>query len=182
MRSNCLIVLALWVVLSTACHKRVRVAPLPPPPPAAPPAPVAVPPVVIAEVPSPPPEPPVSPLELANRAYTSGSLDEAARGYENYLRATPPGGRQRDQVLFNLAVIYAVRSPSDWQRVSITFKQLVEEYPDSPFKAPANLLLSLHAEVEQAGNDIKTRDQRIRQLTTELDRLKKIDADRRKRP
>jgi hypothetical protein len=26
------------------------------------------------------------------------------------------------------------------------------------------------------------KDQRIRQLTTELDRLKKIDADRRKRP
>ena len=71
---------------------------------------------------------------------------------------------------------------SDWPRAIATLKQLVEEYPDSVFKSQANLILSLRAELDQVAADSKQRDLRIRQLTTELDRLKKIDADRRKRP
>jgi len=49
-------------------------------------------------------------------------------------------------------------------------------------KLQANLILSLRAEIDQVAADSKQRDLRIKQLTTELDRLKKIDADRRKRP
>jgi len=122
-------------------------------------------------------------LDQANRAFLSGSYDEAARGYENYLRGTPSGG-ERDEALFHLALTYALRpAPStDWQRAAMTFKQLIDEYPNSPLKSPANLILSLRAELDQVSADAKLRDQRIKQLTNELDRLKKIDADRRKRP
>jgi Tetratricopeptide repeat len=176
MRSKCLAALLLSALLAAAgCHKRTTVvaSPPPPPPPAAP-APTPAP---------PPPAVTVSPLDQADRAFASGNYDEAARGYENYLRATTSGG-VRDDALFHLALTYALRPApgTDWPRAIATLKQLVEEYPDSAFKSQANLILSLRAELDQVAADSKQRDLRIKQLTTELDRLKKIDADRRKRP
>jgi hypothetical protein len=184
MRSNCVAVIALSVLVgAVGCKKRVPIAPLPPPaakapatnvPAVTPPAPVAT-----ATAPTPPP----SPLDQANRAFVAGSYDEAARIYEDLLRTTPSGGEGRDEALFRLGLIYASRpAPVDWPRVVDTFKKLIDEYPNSPLKPQANLILSIRAEVDQASLDIKQKDQRIRQLTTELDRLKKIDADRRKRP
>ena len=169
MRSKCLDVILLSAVLAAAgCHKRTPVvASVPPAPPPPPPAPVIT----------------VSPLEEADRAFASGNYDEAARGYDNYLRATTSGG-QRDDALFHLALTYALRPApgTDWPRAIATLKQLLEEYPESAFKSQANLILSLRAELDQTAADSKQRELRIKQLTTELDRLKKIDADRRKRP
>jgi hypothetical protein len=173
MRSKCLGVLLLLAVLAAAgCHKGRRtpvVASAPPPP-----------------TPTPPPPAPVitvSPLEEADRAFASGNYDEAARGYDNYLRATTSGG-QRDDALFHLALTYVLRPApgADWPRAIAMLKQLLEEYPESAFKSQANLILSLRAELDQTAADSKQRELRIKQLTTELDRLKKIDADRRKRP
>jgi tetratricopeptide repeat protein len=178
MRSKCLDAVLLSAVLAAAgCHKRTPVVASPPPPlptPAAAPAPAPAP---------PPPAVTVSPLEQPDRAFASGNYDEAARGYENYLRATTSGG-QRDDALFHLALTYALRPApgTDWPRAIATLKQLVDEYPDSAFKSQANLILSLRAELDQVAADSRQRDLRIKQLTTELDRLKKIDADRRKRP
>jgi hypothetical protein len=174
MRSKCLAALLLLAFLAAfGCHKRTPVVASPPPllPPPAP-APTPPPPAVAA-----------SPLDQPDRAFASGNYDEAARGYEDYLRATTSGG-QRDDALFHLALTYALRPApgTDWPRAIATLKQLVEEYPDSVFKSQANLILSLRAELDQVAADSKQRDLRIRQLTTELDRLKKIDADRRKRP
>jgi Tetratricopeptide repeat len=182
MRSKCLTALLLSTLLAAAgCHKRTTVVASPPSPPPTPPA-------APAPAPAPPPAPPppavvVSPLEQADRAFASGNYDEAARGYENYLQATTSGG-QRDDALYHLALTYALRPApgTDWPRAIATLKQLVEEYPDSALKLQANLILSLRAEIDQVAADSKQRDLRIKQLTTELDRLKKIDADRRKRP
>ena len=188
MRTNCVAVIAISVALVAAgCHKRAAVAARPPvPPPSVLPRPVPPPPVTPAPEPPPPITPPpadVSPLEAANRAFVSGSYDEAARGYENYLRATHSGD-QRDQALFHLGLIYALRPApaTDWQRAAATFKQLIDEYPNSPHKASENLSMSLHAQLDEAAANVRQRDQKMKQLTTELDRLKKIDADRRKRP
>jgi tetratricopeptide (TPR) repeat protein len=174
MRSKCLGVLLLLAVLAAAgCHKgRTPVVASAPPPP--------------SPTPTPPPPAPVitvSPLEEADRAFASGNYDEAARGYDNYLRAITSGG-QRDDALFHLALTYALRPApgTDWPRAIATLKQLLEEYPESAFKSQANLILSLRAELDQTAADSKQRELRIKQLTTELDRLKKIDADRRKRP
>jgi TolA-binding protein len=176
MRSKCLAALLLSALLAAAgCHKRSPVVASPPPPPPPPaPAPAPAP---------PPPAVTVSPLDQADRAFASGNYDEAARGYENYLRATTSGG-QRDDALFHLALTYALRPApgTDWPRAIATLKQFVDEYPDSAFKSQANLILSLRAELDQVAADSRQRDLRIKQLTTELDRLKKIDGDRRKRP
>jgi hypothetical protein len=188
MRANGIAVVALSLALAaTGCHKRVPktagpVPPPPAPPPAAVPAPIEIPePAPVANVPV---VPNLPDLEPANRAFSAGNYDEAAKLYDAYLQTTTRGGGERDRALFNYALIYALRPApaTDWSKAVNTFKQLVDEFPNSPLKAPASVILGLHAEVDQAGMDIKQRDLRIRQLTTELDRLKKIDADRRKRP
>jgi len=89
---------------------------------------------------------------------------------------------RRDEALFRMGLAYALRPTADWQRASSAFRQIVEVFPNSPFKPPANLILSLHSDLDQLNAGVQQREQRLRQLTTELDRLKKIDADRRKRP
>src|SRR5262245_9866339 len=170
MRSNCVAVLALsFALAATGCHKRGVLRPVatqPPPPVSAPPDPV------------------VSPLDLAERAFTSGNYDEASRGFENYLRVTPSGTGRRDEALFHFALTFVLRPApaTDWQRALTNFKQLIDEFPDSLLRPQVNLIIAMRAELDQAAADVKTRDQKVKQLTTELDRLKKIDVDRRKRP
>ncbi len=166
MRSNriaqSILVLSFAIALA-GCNKRVPVAALPPPPPPA--SPVA------------------SPLDQADRAFTAGNYDDAARSYESYVRASS-SSKERDRALFHLGLTYALRPGpgGDWTRAAANFKQLVDEYPNSLYKPAANLILSLRADLDQTADDHKQRDQSLKQLTTELDRLKKIDADRRKRP
>jgi hypothetical protein len=182
MRTKCIgVVLLSAAFIVAGCHKSPKRTPIAAVPPA--PAPTAAPVPPPAPPPPTPPPPPVSPLEEPDRAFLSGNYDEAARGYEAYLRTTMAGG-ERDQALFHLALTYVLRPApaTDWPRATAMLKQLLEEYPDTPLKAPASLILSLRTELDQVALDAKQRDQRLKQLTTELDRLKKIDADRRRRP
>jgi hypothetical protein len=179
MRTKCIgLVLVSAAFVAAGCHKAPRRTPIA----AVPPAPVATPAPVPPPTPLPPP-PPVSPLEQPDRAFAAGNYDEAAHGYETYLRTTTSGD-QREQALFHLALAYALRPApaTDWPRATATLKQLLEEYPETPLKGQANLILSLRTELDQVSSDVRQRDQKLKQLTTELDRLKKIDADRRKRP
>ena len=175
MRSNGIAVLGLSVVLAvTACQKRVPNTALPPAPGPA-----------VANV---------SPLEQANRAFAAGRYEEAGQGYENYLNSPATG--DRDTALFNLALSYILRPAPDWTTALKNFKDLANAFPKSPLKAPADMLSTLYTDLRAAADQnaalrtaadqnaatLKQRDQKIQQLTTELDRLKKIDADRRKRP
>ncbi|MBI4472816.1 MAG: tetratricopeptide repeat protein [Acidobacteria bacterium] len=164
MRVGRLVVLTIGILLAlTACQKRARVVATPPPPPA-------------TSVP-----PPVLTLEQADRAFSAGNYDEAARGYDDYLKLSP-NGSQQDESLFRLGLTYVLRanSSADWDQAAKCLKRLVDEYPNSPLRPPANLILALRSEVDQLTLDSKTREKRIRQITTELERLKKIDAGRRR--
>jgi len=161
MRTNHVIAIAFSAVLVlSGCNKRVPIVALPP---------------------ASAPNPAGAALDEAERAFNAGNYEAAGRAYDDYLRLYP-AGTQRDQALFRLGLAYALRTNADWQRASSAFRQIVEGFPASPFKAPANLILSLHSELDQLNSGTQQRDQRIKQLTTELDRLKRIDADRRKRP
>jgi tetratricopeptide (TPR) repeat protein len=164
MRARCIAAAGLCIFLLAACHKRA--------------API----IVTARVPASPP-PAVVALEDADRAFSANNYDDACRAYENYLRLAPPNA-QHDLALFRLGLAYALRkNPSpDWQRAVTTWKRLLNDYPNSPYKPPAELILVLYSEVGQVNADVKLRDERIKQLSTELDRMKKIDAERRKTP
>jgi len=127
----------------------------------------------------PPPIPGAQEREQADHAFTAGSYDEAIQGYEKFLMAFPKGDG-RGEALFRLALSYALRSnrDSDWQRARTTLKQLVDEYPNSSLKPPALVILTLRSQADELSGNIKAREQAIKQLSTELERLKQIDADR----
>ena len=170
MRTKRIATFAIWMILALAsCQKKTtRVAA---PPPASTPAPRPA---------SPPPSPAL--LERADRAFSTGAYDDAIRDYEQGLRLSPPSN-EREQALFRLSLAYVLRSANpDWPRATMLLKQLVDEYPSGVLKPPAALILSLHSEFDQLAADSRTRDQRIRQLSSELDRMKQIDAQRRTRP
>jgi outer membrane protein assembly factor BamD (BamD/ComL family) len=162
MRAKRVAFAGLFIFLLAACHKRTA--------------------VVTPRVPASPPPAAVA-LEEGDRAFTASDYEDACRAYEDYLRLAPSRD-QHDQVLFRLGLSYALRkSPRpDWQRATTLLRQLMNDYPNSPFKPPAELILALRSEVGQVNAGAKQRNERIKQLSTELDRLKKIDAERRKRP
>jgi outer membrane protein assembly factor BamD (BamD/ComL family) len=131
-----------------------------------------------------PPAPPASivALDEADRAFTAKEYDDASRDYEDYIRLTPPQDQQ-DQALFRLGMAYTLKKTGpDWPRAQAVWKRLIAEYPNSTLKPQVELILTLYSEVGQANADMKARDDRIKQLSTELDRLKKIDSERRKTP
>jgi hypothetical protein len=163
-----MIVLSLF---SGACHKQQHVvftpvAALPPaaPPPSKVPDLPVLPPSAVPAMPVTPPVP-VSPLHEADRAFAAGNYDDAAHSYEEYLRANS-SGKERDQALFYLGLTYLARPMADWQQGATLLKKLIDDYPGSPLKASAMLILSLHSQVDQLSADNKQRDQKIKQLTT----------------
>ena len=142
---------------------------------------VAGPPASRIPVPASPP-PALLALGEADRAFEAKNYEDASRAYEDYFRLTPARDQQ-DQALFRLGMAYILRQTgADWPRAQTVWKRLITEYPNSALLPPVELMLSLYSEAGQATTDVKLRDDRIRQLSTELDRLKKIDADRRKTP
>jgi len=187
----------LTLLFLTACHKRSPITT------STSPAVVAVPEPPVLAIPlsrvvllpepsvvvSPPaaPSPAMAALEQADRWFKAGVYDEAAQAYEKYLRLQPTGC-PCEQELFRLGLSYVLRRSSkpDWHRATSVLKQLVAEYPHSSFTASASLILALRSELDRLALDAavstKQRDEQIRQLSSELDRLKKIDSDRRKRP
>ncbi len=174
-----------FILVLTGCHQRrtparaLPPAPLPTVTPAILTEPVRPPlepqPLPVPDIPAPPaPEP--NATDLADAAFSAGNYSEAARIYESILHRDK-AGEQRDGILFRFALSLAVpqNANTDWNRISAILKQLVDQYPRSPLKPSATVILNLLA-------DSQRRDQRIKQLTNELDKLKQIDADKRKRP
>jgi TolA-binding protein len=129
-----------------------------------------------------PPAPPASAvaLEDATRDFARADYPAAARNFQQYLNLVPSGG-QRDQALFHLGLIYSQPGDPriDWQRAANYFNQVVNEFPTSPLKPAAQLILTLKSETVQLAAESDTRNQRIRQLNTELERLIRIDSERR---
>src|SRR4051812_29223253 len=173
------------LLIATGCPKSPPQTALPPPSKPLPVAPGPLPlpntlpsPPPISPAPIPAPAPPnvVNPLEQADNAFNAGNYANAAKGYEAYLQRQSNVDR-RDQALFRLALTYAMSTNPAPDLVGMTtlLKQLVDQYPQSPLKGQAMVILSIVT-------DTQKRDLRIKQLNTELEKLKQIDADRRRRP
>jgi hypothetical protein len=159
--------LFLTSVLIASCHPRsVSVPPVPPAAPAPPPGPIG------------PPAPPVRGYETADRSFEAGDYPKAARSYEEYLRTETP--RDPDWVHFRLGLAYALArgAAQDLKRSRDHF-QRVAQFPASPYRAPAELILSLQAEFEKAGAQLNEQQVKIKTLAEELQRLKSIDMQRR---
>jgi hypothetical protein len=190
---NLAIIFAIFALFASGCHRKppqvpptrpvgdliplvsvplpvtIRTEPLPPPPPGATATPVPLPTVM-------------SPLAEANQIFDSGNYPEAIKVYENYLQRQPSGDH-RDEALFRLAIAFAMPSTStDLVKSGTVLKQLIEQCPDSPYRVYATVILSLQSELVQLNADAQKRERLVKQLTTEIDRFKQIDAERRRRP
>ena len=190
MKRLTIIALALGILLSS-CHKRTQATvavpePLPPPPPEVVHVvvPVAAPVPVPLDVPASLPVPAGAALfEQAELAFAMSDYEAAIQDYENYLQSVPNGDRT-DQVLFHVGMAYVLRTkpPANWTRATASLRRLVNEHPDSPLRPEATLILSLRSRADQLAKDAKATSDIVLELNMELERLKKIDADRRKRP
>jgi hypothetical protein len=143
-------------------------------------------------IPPPPPEPParlpaaVAPrpsLGDADKAFTAGNYASAARSYRRYLDAKE-AQRDRDRALYQLGVSQALMgsSPRGRTMAESTLESLVSQYPKSPYAASGRLVLDLLRENRRLRGDGTTKDETIKRLQEDLERLKKIDMDRRPPP
>lgn len=184
MRSKHLAIIVLGTVL-TSCQKRVvATIALPPPTIVTVAVPVAAPAPVPMDIPHSLPEAAGASLfEQAELAFAMGDYVGAIQDYENYLQSFPNDDRT-DQVLFHLGVAYVLRTqpPADWKQATASLRRLVDEHPDSSLRPTASLILSLRSDADQLTRDAKARNQIMQQLNAQLERLKKIDANRVKRP
>jgi hypothetical protein len=151
----------------------------------------AVPPAVTPSVTPPQPAPPkpaplsttiakTSSYEFGELNFQVGNYTKAAESYESFLRANPRG-KHRDTALFHLGLSRALARDSgrDWHLAEAAFRKLLSEFPTSEYKAQAEFILGQQAQIERLRSDVKERDDRIKRLSDELQKLKDIDMQRR---
>ena len=142
--------------------------------------------------PTPPPPPAINYYELGEAAFTAGNYADAIQSYNTYLRTTP-GGPYADGALFRTAMIYSLPESSERNpaRATELLGDLILQYPNSPFKQPAELLLRQQAElqakqselqlqqleVERLLADLGSRESQIQSLTQELERLRQVEME-----
>jgi len=160
-----------------------------------------------AQAPAAPPPP--NYLAIGGQHFDAGEYAPAADAFQTYLRGSP-AAPDRDRALFRLALTHEFpESPvHDSAQALAELQELLNTYPNSPLRPQAELVLQLHGEadllraevqareqriaeltgqleqlqtgeLEQLRADVSQREQRIQQLTEELDRLKQIDMQRR---
>ena len=109
-----------------------------------------------------------------------GNYAQAARSFEAYLSASSKS-KNRDQALFHLGLsrILANDSGRDLRQADAAFRRLITEFPESKYKDQAEFILGLQAQIERLRSDVKERDEKIKRLSEELQKLKEIDMQRR---
>jgi hypothetical protein len=184
--------LPLLLLMSFGCRKKASV-PVPPPVQSAaklPPdsAPSAITPSVVSSSKpvsveaTPAPKVPVVPnaLDLGIISFKAGHYEKAAQLFEDYLGAGS-NSENRDLALFHLFLSRTLmgnagRNP---RRAEDALKRLASEFPKSPYKDSAELVLGLQAQIESLKLNIKENEIKIKQLSEELQKLKEIDMQRR---
>jgi len=124
----------------------------------------------------------VAPPEIyleAERNFADGNYRRAVQAYERFLN-TFPKAVDRDRALFYLGYSLALSGEDrDLMQTEAALRRLVSEFPKSPYRRQAELILDLNTRIGLLQSEVKDRDERIRQLSDELRKLKSIDLDRR---
>jgi len=112
--------------------------------------------------------------------FQAGNYRQAVRFFEDFLNANPKS-KNRDQALFHLGLSHALANDSsrDLRQTEVVLKRLITEFPSSPYKNQAEFILGLQAQIEKLRSDVKDREDKIKRLSEELQKLKEIDLQRR---
>ncbi len=125
------------------------------------------------------PPPPPDYFQIAEQYFDSGDYANAVRAYNTFLQQNA-AAPNRDRVLFRMALAYSFpESPIRSTPRATQLLQQISRLPDSRYKAEARLLLRLQEGADKLRADVTKKDERIRELTEELEKLKKIDMERR---
>ncbi|MBI2819901.1 MAG: outer membrane protein assembly factor BamD [Acidobacteria bacterium] len=116
--------------------------------------------------------PPLNYLELGDQFYDVGDYPAAIAAYSSYLRETP-GDAQIDRVLFRLGMAYALpKNPAHDPAQAIAYlNQLTNQFPASPWRPQAELLVGLEQQIQQLRLDIEQRESQIAGLTSKMEQL-----------
>jgi outer membrane protein assembly factor BamD (BamD/ComL family) len=116
-----------------------------------------VPPVAVA---------PTLPVALtdAESAYESGDFLRAAVSYDFYFQSRPQSN-DLDRIRFRYGVAQSLSGVTVLESASTdTFKQLIRDFPNSPYVPPARMAIALQADIVRLQADKLQRDEKIRQL------------------
>ncbi len=133
-----------------------------------------------ASIPPPVPIPaPLSTFQRGEKLFEDKKYSAAARVYEEYLRRPDP--KNHCTALFHLGISRILGgggSPQGALEAEVAFKSVLTTFPNCPHRPEAEMILGLKAQIDRLKDDAKERDERIRQLTEELQKLKEIDLQR----
>jgi TolA-binding protein len=182
-------ILLLLLLLPLGCKKKADVeVPAPEEAASAAPVPSAITPDIpdSSETTLPDPAPPAdtpatfNSFNLGEADFYAGKYQQAALSFESYLDANPQSER-REQALFLMALSRALADGSyrSQRQSEDALKQLISEFPESPYRKQAEYILALKTQIERLRSDIRKRDEAVKELSEELNRLKQIDMQRR---
>jgi hypothetical protein len=119
-------------------------------------------------------------LDLGIHSFKAGEYEKAIQLFEDYLGAGS-NSENRDLALFHIFLSYTLmgNSSRNSRRAEDALKRLGGEFPKSPYRASAELVLGLQAQIESLKLNIKENEIKIKQLSEELQKLKEIDMQRR---
>ena len=125
-------------------------------------------------------------LQQGETYFEAGDYLRAVQAYEAYLHHDI-SRRNHDRVLFHLALAYAFpSSPAYNQQKAIgLFERLLTDFPESPYKTQAELILSLQAQidrtklmsdrlnsqVEELRSTVQVKEQQLKELHMALEQL-----------
>jgi hypothetical protein len=132
-------------------------------------------------------EPPPEPEEIipssflvGEEKFASGSYQEAALSYEMFIRENPDHPKC-DPANFKLGLAYAFTSSSlqSRRRSRRQLRDFIDRFPESPYRKQAEFILGLHRDIDRLRSESLEKDKQIKRLAEELERLKKIDLEKR---
>jgi TolA-binding protein len=187
-------VFTLLLLASGACHRQSPVS-VPSAPQINPaPPPESIPQAITPSVPVVPKSFPLEPVvpptivgppapnhfDLGEKSFQTGKYRQAIQSFESYLNVDPKSGK-RDEALFyvGLSHLLAGNSPRDMRLAEAAFKRLIAEFPGNRYCNQAEYILGLQGQIGRLQADVKERDDKIKQLSEELQKLKEIDMQRR---
>lgn len=140
-------------------------------------------PAVPAPLPPPPVPPPPQDLADADAYFAAAKFGAASLSYSMYLKEKT-AVRNRDYALFRRAVSEALQGTTQrgTKVAEDALEELIAQYPASPYASEGRLLLALIRDNRKLRGESTAKDETIKSLQADLDRLKKIDMDRRVPP
>ena len=116
--------------------------------------------------------------EAAEDSFERGDYTSAVKNYEAYLLTNTPEHQDRTYFRLGLSYGFAPEKPQNLRQARSHLQRLVSQFPESPYRAPADLILLLLTQIDKLNGRVNEQQVRIRNLTEELQLLKAIDMKR----